>query len=143
MTIDVRPGRQRPTVLVVSEDPGYIDSVYDRLTPLGATVVGCLGPASSPCQLDVKKTCSLASHARIVLIDAPPSGDFYGRSASVSAADYASRLAQAHPGSLILVSGVPEGSGPTGDAICVIDREQATNVAAYSAMTAGIDLETV
>ena len=146
-TIDRRPSysidtRRGPaTILVVSEDPSFLASAHERLTPLGARVTGCLGPVASPCQLDAKGYCSLAGRAQIVIVDAPVSGAFTYHSLSLLAAAYASRLALAHPESLVLLCGVAEGAGPTGDAVCVNDRETAVNVAAYSAMTAGIDLD--
>ena len=129
------------TILVVTEDPTFLTSVHERLTPLGARVIGCMGPLASPCPLDAKGFCSLAGHSRLVIVDAPSSGSFTHLSETVPAADYASRLAHAHPAAMVLLSGVAEGSGPTGDAICVKDREVAVNVVAYSAMTTGLDLE--
>ena len=129
------------TILVVTEDPAFLTSVHERLTPLGARVIGCMGPIASPCPLKVKGFCSLAGHARLVIVDAPPSGAFTHLSETVPAATYASRLAHAHPSSMVLLCGVAEGNGPTGDAVCVKDRDVAVNVVAYSAMTAGLDLE--
>ena len=53
-------------VLVVSEDPLYIDSVRSVAAPEGASVIACLGPAASPCILDEKAICSLAERKSVV-----------------------------------------------------------------------------
>lgn len=128
-------------ILVVTEDPGFFTAVYERLTPLGARVTGCMGPVASPCQLDDKGYCSLAGRARLAIVDAPDSGAFVRNSVAVSAAVYGARLACAHPETLVLLCGAPEGAGATGDAVCVKDREVAVDVATYAAMTNGIDLD--
>jgi hypothetical protein len=121
------------SVLVVSEDPGFIIEVQERFQPLGVKVVGCLGPAASPCQLEYRRNCSLADHSSMVIVDAPRSGVFGRRWNVLPAGAYAERLAAAHPDTFVVLCGAPDGtSGPSGDVTHVSSRAAAKELIAWS-----------
>ena len=116
-------------VLVVSEDPLYIESVRSVAAPKGACVVACLGPAASPCILDEKAICSLAETSSIVFVDSPPSGAFRGHRGEIPAGDYAERLQRSHPHThVVLVDAVAGSVGPTGEVAVVGDRAESLHL---------------
>lgn len=117
--------RKRSGVLVVSENPDFIERVRETVSELGVRVIACLGPAASPCFLDDTGTCPLAAGVSVVLVDAPPDGAFRYYWHAVGAADYAERLQRAHPGTFVIVSSRGDTSpGPTGE-IAVLQPETA------------------
>lgn len=127
------PTSERPLserrILVVSEDPFFIEHVRELVEFEGGRVIACLGPAASPCILDRKAVCPLAATSSVVIVDSPPAGAFRYHLTGIAAGDYAARLQRAqadsyviliaHPGSLI---------GPTGDVTVVGDRDQGTHL---------------
>lgn len=100
-TFEVQPGR----VLVVSEDPFFVESVRAVAELVGGTVVACMGPAASPCALDEEAICPLVARSSIVMVDPPPSGAFRYHMTHISAHDYAARIRGAHPHTHVLVRG--------------------------------------
>lgn len=117
------------TVLLVSEDPGFIVDTQARFRPDGIRVIGCLGPGQDPCQLDSKGMCSLTSHSSVVVIDSPASGVFGRRWKTVPVGTYAEHLAAVHQDAFIILCGAPIGaSGPTGEVAHVGDRTAATEL---------------
>lgn len=122
------PGGPLNTLLVVSEDAELISHFQGAFKPAGIRVLGCMGP-SQPCLLDQKGHCSLAEHSSVVVVDSPPSGVFGQRWNAVPAGTYAERLADLHPGALVVLCGAPLGTaGPTGDVAHVADREAAMSL---------------
>lgn len=116
-------------VLVVSEDPFYIESVRSVAAPGGGRVIACLGPAASPCILDEKAICSLAETSNVVLVDSPPSGSFCSPLREISAGDYAERLQRAHPHTcVVLVDAAAASVGPTGEVAVVGDRTESLHL---------------
>lgn len=129
------------SVLVVSEDPFFVDAVHGDLSALGGRVVGCMGPAQSVCELYEHGYCPLADHADVVIVDTPATGTFSRGSISIPAGTYAGKLSERHPGSLVLLSGAREGFvGATGEAVPVADRDAALSAARYAVMAGTIDL---
>ena len=112
-------------VLVVSEDPAFIERVRATVTESGLRLIACLGPTASPCFLDDSGVCPLAAGASIALVDAPPGGSFRYHWHQVPAAEYAEKLQRAHPGTFVVVSSRDDSSpGPTGE-IAVLHPETA------------------
>jgi hypothetical protein len=129
------------SILVVSEDPFFLDAVHGDLTALGGRVTGCMGPAQSVCELLEHGYCPLADHADVVIVDTPATGAFARGRVSIPAGTYAQRLAERHPCSLVLLSGAREGAvGATGEAVPVADRDAALSAARYAVMAGTIDL---
>lgn len=117
--------RKRSGVLVVSEDPSFIQRVRETVSEMGVRVIACLGPAASPCFLDDTGMCPLAAGVSVVLVDAPPGGAFRYHWHEIGAADYAERLQRAHPGTFVIVSSSGDTfPGPTGE-IAVLQPETA------------------
>jgi hypothetical protein len=109
-------------ILMVSESPERLVSAQEALKPFGIRVVGCLGPVQGPCYLSTHERCPLADHARVVLVDSPPSGHFVRHFNDIPAGLYAETLAGLHPDAEVILCGVPEGTGgPTGE-VTVCDR---------------------
>lgn len=105
-----------PHVLVVSEDPTIIVEAQRMLGSHGAHVVGCLGPAQTPCVLDDREVCPLAAHTSVAIVDAPATGSFKLHWKDVTVGEYATRLARAHPACFVILCGAPLGaSGYTGE----------------------------
>ena len=118
-----------PAVLIVSEDPFFIEEARRSLRPDGHRVVGCLGPSHSSCPLLERGTCPLAEHADFVLVDSPESGEFRYHAFDITAGKYAETLQDHHAATRVLLSGAPVGhSGPTGEVICTEDRTQALSL---------------
>lgn len=104
------------SVLVVSEDPELIHEAHKTFPEPGFHVVGCLGPAQGPCNLETREVCPLAAHSDVAIVDSPASGRFACHWRVVPSGEYAERLAVAHPDCFVILCGAPEGrSGPTGE----------------------------
>lgn len=117
--------RKRSGVLVVSEDPAFIERVRGMVDQLGIRVIACLGPAASPCFLEDSGVCPLADGVSVVLVHSPPGGTFRYHWRQIPAAEYAQRLQTAHPGTFVILSSRDEDcSGPTGE-IAVLHPETA------------------
>lgn len=113
----------QPRVLVVSEDPFFIEAVRTLVVTEGGRVVACLGPAASPCILDQKDVCPLAAGSAIAIVDAPPEGVFRYHWKEISAGHYAERLQAAHPQTYVLLSATDAGvNGPTGEVAVTVGR---------------------
>ena len=113
-------------VLVVSEDPYFLDEASIVLGYDGVRVVGCLGPAHTACELYVNGSCPLTMHSDVVLVDSPKSGEFRYRLEAVPAGKYAEDLQRRHVGAHVLLCGAPIGrSGPTGEVSVLEDRREA------------------
>lgn len=111
-----------PCVLVVSEDPSFIVEIQNECRAAGARTVGCLGPAHSPCYLDVTETCPLATESLLAIVDAPDSGSFRYHTRETTAGAYAEAIALRHPRTLVVLCGAGEGDGPTGEVTCIDER---------------------
>lgn len=124
-------GRRRsltPAVLVVSEDPSFIESVRDLCRCSGGQVAACLGPSQSPCLMDVKGTCVLAEHADVILVDSPRTGVFGGRWGTLPAGAHAEKLAARHPDAFVVLAACSGTAGPTGEVTSVPDRDVAVEL---------------
>lgn len=107
--LPLRDPTQRTTILVVSENPELIHLAHERLGDR-LRVIGCLGPANSPCNLESRTTCPLAGHASLAIVDTPSSGVFHYHRKLVSATAYAEDLQRAHPHCTVILCGAPKGS---------------------------------
>ena len=87
--------KMRKRVLVVTEDPDFLEAVRERLNPLD--VVACMGPAQRSCLMDRDGVCSLAQRSELALVDSPVTGEFFDHYHGIPAISYAERLAEAHP----------------------------------------------
>lgn len=127
-------GRTSTTValLVVSEDPEFVERVRERCRPSGSQVIACLGPSQSPCLMDVKKTCGLAATADVVLVDSPPTGVFGGRWGTLPAGNYAEKLAARHPDAFVILVAPVGLAGPTGEVTSVSSRERALDLVGWT-----------
>lgn len=133
--------RKHSGVLVVSEDPAFIERVRGTVTELGIRVIACLGPTASPCFLDESGVCPLAAGVSIALIDAPPGGSFRYHWRQVPAAEYAERLQRAHPDTFVVVSSRDDCSpGPTGE-IAVLHPETALLLLRWGLPSAPAEVE--
>lgn len=122
------------TILVVTEDPVFLDDVWQGLTKAGHTVRGCLGPAHAPCELEEHGFCRLACDADVVLVDALDHGAFYTRGRVVGAAGYAARLALAYPRARVFLVAPPLVACATrGDVTAFSDRAEALRAVAATA----------
>jgi hypothetical protein len=131
--VRVPPSVERPRkenrVLVVSEDPFFIEEARAVLSCCGARVIGCLGPAHSDCDLYVKGSCALAASAAVAVVDAPRSGAFRYHHVDIGAAEYGEALQHRHPETHIILCGGREGSvGPTGEIAVTKERHEALYV---------------
>lgn len=125
------PAPQR--ILVVTEDPFFIEEVRDRFRPTGSKVMACLGPSQSPCLMEVSGTCTLAEHSSIVVVDSPRSGVFAGRWGMIPAGTYAEKLSQRHPDSFVILAGAPVGlAGATGEVASVRHRAAALDLISWA-----------
>lgn len=120
------------TLLVVSEDPEFVERVRDRCRPSGARVVACLGPSQSPCLMDVKESCGLAANAEVVLVDSPPTGVFGGCWGTIPAGSYAEKLAARHPSTFVILVAPVGLAGPTGEVTSVSSRERALDLVGWT-----------
>ena len=121
-----RPSRE---VLIVTEDPEFFERARVDLLESGVSAIGCLGPASSPCLMEVDERCSMAGHVKAAIVDVPPTGSFDGRSRSIKAGDYAQDLASAHPDLFVLLAGAPEGQvGASSSVAHARDRAEAVEL---------------
>jgi hypothetical protein len=119
----------KPGVLLVTEDPFFIEEARSALGSDGIRMVACLGPAHSSCPLLEHGSCSIAEHVGVVLVDSPSTGAFSHHAFSIAAGEYAETLQSHHPSSRVLLSGAPVGhSGPTGEVICTEDRTQSLSL---------------
>jgi hypothetical protein len=124
-----RPVQAATRILVVSEDPFFIEEANAVLSCAGARVVGCLGPAHTDCDLCVKGSCAFASSVAVVLVDSPRSGTFRYHTVGIPAGEYAEALQRHHPETHVMLCGAPVGSaGPTGEIARATDRHQALYV---------------
>lgn len=115
-----------PPVLVVSEDPFFIERARALIGSEGGRVVACLGPTASPCILDEKLVCPLAARAAVALVDAPAGGVFRHHWKEMPAGDYAARLQRAHPQTFVLLCVAAVGqAGPTGEVHVGEGRDEA------------------
>ena len=89
-------------VLIVTEDPAFAHAVRELVGPTGS-VVTCLGPAQQRCMLDERGSCPLAAGSELALVDSPGSGDFFDHYRGIPSVTYAERLAEAHPGTEVLL----------------------------------------
>jgi hypothetical protein len=89
-------------MVLVTEDPSFIDDVR-RAVGRTHTVLTCLGPAQGGCLMDKRGTCPLVSRSELTLVDSPPTGDFFDHYHGIPSILYAERLAQAHPGTEVLM----------------------------------------
>lgn len=113
-------------VLVVSEDPYFIDEANAVLRCVGARTIGCLGPAHTDCDLYVEGFCPLAGSADFVIVDSPTSGRFTYHSVEIPSGEYAEALQRRYPGAFVVLCGAPVGaSGPTGETAVAADRNRA------------------
>lgn len=101
---------RRQRVLVVTEDPEFIEQARTTLGPDGLETCACLGPAQADCLLDTKGSCSLADSARAVIVHAPDSGVFRRHEREISATDYTERLARSHPRTFVVLTSPDEDS---------------------------------
>jgi hypothetical protein len=122
---DAHVAIEPPCVLVVSEDPHFIERVRDLTLAERGRAVACLGPAASPCFLDESEYCPLASKSRTIIVDAPAGGSFRGCSGEIPAGSYAERVQRAHSDAYVLLIATPTFLGPTGEGIVVGDRDEA------------------
>jgi methyl coenzyme M reductase subunit C len=97
-------------VLVVTEDPAFIQEVRSELGG-AAAVVACLGQGH--CAMKQRGTCSLAAGADYVLVDVPAGGAFHDHHKGIAGITYAERLAETHPDSSV--------------ALCMADAPQPPN----------------
>jgi hypothetical protein len=109
-------------IVMVSESPEHIVAAQEAIRPLGLRLVGCLGPAQSPCYLSTQERCPLVDHATAVLVDSPATGRFVRHWHDIPAGTYAEGLASLHPDTQVILCGVPEGSGGTTGDVTVCDR---------------------
>lgn len=119
----IRDHTWKPPVLVVSEDPNFIERASVVLETLGARVIGCLGPANAACELFRQGSCALVAHSAAVLVDAPEGGRFRSSQVGVQAGSYAEELKRRHPATQVFLCGIDDTAGPTGEVMCVPDRE--------------------
>lgn len=112
----------RRTILVVTEDPRFMERVRYRYREDGFKVVACLGPSQSSCLMDTNGTCGLVEHSSVVLVDSPRSGVFGGRWGTIPAGTYAEKLASRHPDAFVVLSAALGTAGPTGEVATVRDR---------------------
>ena len=125
LTAMPRPSR----VLVVTEDPNFVEQARETLIGDGANVVACLGPVQSECLLDSDGGCSLAARARVVIVDPPPGGFFRRYEQHVAADVYAERLVRFHPGLFVLLAGDGEVGIGRGGVAHARDRSGAVAIA--------------
>lgn len=119
----------RSRILVVSEDPFFVEEARAVLEWTGASVVSCLGPAHARCDLYFKGSCPLARRARIALVDAPTSGRFRYHGNDIQAGRYAEDLQRAHSRTHVFLCGAPLGaSGPTGEVAVTPTRSDTLDV---------------
>lgn len=116
---------QTTRVVIVSEDPAFIEEVRGELEDASTKIVACLGPTASPCHLDDKQACPLVGRSQIVLIDAPAGGYFRRHWKQVAAWDYADRLQKAHPLSLVVLATNGGDFRGGGEEVVVRQRETA------------------
>jgi hypothetical protein len=122
---------QRATtdIIVVSEDPYFIEEANAVLSRVGARVIGCLGPAHTDCDLYDKRLCALAGHAAIAIVDSPRSGTFRYHTVEYASGEYAEALQRRHPEAHVILWGAPVGgAGPTGEIATTETRRQALSV---------------
>lgn len=116
-------------ILLVTEDPYFIQEANAVLSWSGAKVTSCLGPAHTECELDRRGRCPLAARADMTLVDSPAGGRFRYHTADVGAGEYAERLQRAHPRDHVVLCGAPEGcAGPTGEVATVTTHREALYV---------------
>ncbi|MGI8708921.1 MAG: hypothetical protein ACR2LG_12095 [Actinomycetota bacterium] len=115
-----------PRVLVVSEDPCFIERARAIVGTEGGRLIACLGPTASPCILDEKLVCPLAARTAVALVDAPAGGVFRHHWREIPAGDYAVRLQRAHPQTFVILSVLAVGqAGPTGEVAVGEGRDEA------------------
>jgi hypothetical protein len=113
-------------ILLVTEDPYFIQETTAVLEWSGAKVISCLGPAHTDCYLYDKGSCPLARSVDIALVDSPQDGEFRYHATEIAAGAYAESLQRGHPQTHVVLCGAPEGfSGPTGEVGLVADHRQA------------------
>jgi hypothetical protein len=101
----------RKRVLVVTEDPDFLEVVRERLDTFD--VVACMGPAQRSCLMDRDGVCGLAQRSDLVLVDSPVTGEFFDHYHGIPAISYAERLAGAHPDTeVVLCDPVRHGEVP-------------------------------
>ncbi|HYI46451.1 MAG TPA: hypothetical protein VE174_13420 [Actinomycetota bacterium] len=117
---------QDTRVLLVTEDPFFIEEARGVLELAGARVVSCLGPAHTACNLYARGSCPLAQRSDIALVDSSAEGEFRYHSTAIPSGEYAEGLQRNHPGAHVLLCGAAIGSaGPTGEVATTEDRQQA------------------
>ena len=120
---------QRKEVLIVSEDPEFLERARSEFLDAGIWTIACLGPAGSPCLLDLKGFCSIARHALAALVDAPPTGVFQRRGDRIGAGSYAERLASLHPELFVVLAGASTAdAGPSPNVAHARDKEVAVSL---------------
>lgn len=97
------PPLRRSRLLVVSEDPAFVEQVRSAVA-VGVQVVACLGPTASDCVLEDQASCPLAERSSVVLVDQPPGGVFRYHWKHLSAPDYADLLQRVHPSAVVLLT---------------------------------------
>jgi len=113
-------------VLLVTEDPFFIEEARVVLEGAGARVISCLGPAHTACNLYARGSCPLAQRSSMALVDSPAGGDFRYHATAISSGEYAEDLQRSHPDTHVLICGAAIGSaGPTGEVTTTEDRQQA------------------
>lgn len=127
-----RPPRaeRRRSILIVTEDPVFLDDAWRVLHDSAHVVRGCLGPAHARCDLYEHGYCPLADAADTVIVDAPENGAFTSRGRVVGAAAYAARLSLACPDTRVVLVAPPVlASEARGDVTPVTDRASALAIA--------------
>ena len=121
---------RRTEVLIVSEDPAFLERARSEFLEVGIWTIACLGPAGSPCLLDTKGFCSIARHALAALVDAPSTGVFASRGERIGAGTYAGRLADVHSDLFVVLAGDSPDAGPSPEVAHVRDRDMAISLIA-------------
>lgn len=119
---------QRTEVLIVSEDPAFLERARSEFLEVGIWTVACLGPAGSPCLLDTNGFCSIARHALAALVDSPRTGVFEMGDDRIGAGTYAERLAEIHPDLFVVLVGDSADAGPSPDVAHARDRDIAISL---------------
>lgn len=110
-------------VLVVTEDPAFLEQVRDRLSSF--EVVACMGPAQRTCLMERDGVCALAQRSDLALVDSPVTGEFFDHYHGIPAISYAEHLAETHPGTeVILCDPVRHGEVPS----AFLSRESALHL---------------
>ena len=129
----------RDRILVVTEDPSFIEQVRAAFDGEGTDVIGCLGPTASTCFLLVEGLCPLAEGCRVVVVESPPGGSFKNHLTDIVAGDYAERLQRAHPDAFVLlIPASSDPSGPTGEIAVVGDRRESIHLLTWVSRASAI-----